>query len=386
VQLAEAWVADIFEMIEEYKAYDEIYTFSDFLSRGEDQYFYTCMLTPETAYTVVAFSVDAEGNIGESLSLKEFSTGKVKPSNNTFTITVEEGVAKIDAKNKQEYYLFEIYEAAELASLSEQQIISRLIYDAIDYGIDEFVMGCGFDELDYSTTLINGTRYVACCVGYDGGATTQLTRYDFTYATAGGDDYESDLMPGVSNLSSNVTFRPTELYVEDSGDYYSTGTKSIYVEAYNAESGQLLYLEVFVPLTATDFAGTYHTSSKIGDVHTMMRGYEDSEAYLFGSWFCDEATTEYSAAYDGKSTLAFNGSTITIDVEWRDENSKSVKMTYSGAFELGEGSYYNLVSTAAQRCRHRVHHRTVKQQKAATASTAKRVRRGDKFSKKVSLK
>lgn len=339
IQLAESWVSDIFEMIDEYKEYGETYTFTDFLSRGEDQYFYTCMLSPETSYMVVAFCVDKEGNIGDSLSLKEFSTREVKASSNTFSISVEDGIAKVDASNKQEYYLFEIYEADELSGLSEQQIISRLIYDAIDYGIDEFVMGCGFDELDYSEYLISGTRYVACCVGYDGGATTSLTRYEFTYASAGGDDdYTSDFVPGISNISSNITFSPTAAEVIFYGDFYGKGTNNFLIDSYNEEGDEGVLFEIFVPLTSTDFTGTFHTSSEIGAVNTMMRGYEDSEYMMFGSWYYNYNTDEYAASYDGSVTLSLNGSTLNFTMEWRDENSYKVSVSYSGEYNYFDDS------------------------------------------------
>ena len=389
MQLAESWVADIFEMIEEYKEYGESYTFADFLSRGEDQYFYTCMLSPETSYMVVAFCVDKEGNIGDCLSLKEFSTRSVRASDNTFEITVEDGIAKVDASNKQEYYLFEIYEAEELASLSEQQIISRLIYDAIDYGIDEFVMGCGFDEVDYSEYLINGTRYVACCVGYDGGATTSLTRYEFTYASAGGDDdYTSDLIPGISNISSNITFNPVTVDVLYFGDDYGTGANNFFIDALNEDGEEGTFFEIFVPLSSTDFTGTFHSSSEIGVVNTMMRGYEDSEAMMYGTWYYNYTANEYAALYDGSVTLSLNGSTLNFTLELRDENSYKVSVSYSGEYNYTDASEdlaaIKATTPSALRLLRPSH--CIKRKAKQSLTVTPKSRRSNTFAKKVSLR
>ena len=391
--IAEAWVADIFEMIDEYaEYYGEYYEFADFLSRSEDSYFYACMLSPKTKYTVIAFEVDQQGNIGSKIATKEFTTTEVKKSNNTFQISIIDGVATIDASNKAEYYLFEIYEKSELEGLTESQIISQLIYDAIDYGISDFIMGCGMDELDYSEYLVANTEYSAVCVGYDGGATTALTRYDFTYTSTSGDsDYDSDLYEGMSNLSQNANFTPEYIYVMNCGDYYYSSTTNIMIS--NDEAEDIGFqAEIFIPLNSSDFMGTFHVSNQIGTVNSLMRGYEDYEYTMYGTWYMDWNNEEYSAAVDGKIVLSGNNSNLNLSLEFTDENSKKVTISYNGEYTYEDYSaeYASVATTTPSalkvlKSRPMMRKKSDKAKVANAPSLRKKPARAKKLHKKVSL-
>lgn len=347
-ELAEGWIENIFELIDEYNQYDEAdYELMDFLSRGSDSYHYTCQLSPKTRYAVLAFEVDSEGRVGANISLAEFDTTEVEASKNTFEITVEGTLAKINASIKDEYYLFDIYRSEELEGLTEPQIISRLIYDAIDYGIGDFVMGCGFDELDYDEYLVNGLSYSAVCVGYDGGATTSLTRYDFTYKSNAADsDFASDIYQGESNLSANTDFRADRLEVVLYGDLYNTGAKVYKLSALTQSGDMGFAVEICTDADSESFAGTYHTAQPIGTPRSMLLGYQRDAQTLLGSWFWNNDLSERSAALDGVTTISLNGDNIVLNTEWSDSNSIKVFGSYSGKYTYSDKSDIGTPSAA----------------------------------------
>lgn len=346
--LIKEYIDEFNQIIEEYA--DLGLTLADFLSDMADTYYYACELTPETDYYAFAVGISASGEITTDVEIIPFSTRAVQPSNNTFSISVENDIVTVTPKNDMEFYLFNIYTGnIDAATASDATIIDAILKNAEEYGIEYFIGGGGEHEFDYTGEFTSGTTYTVALFGYDGGATTAVTRYVFTYegSTSGGDTGgdtggDDELLDGITSLTGDKTLTIKMVEAEYYGDFYGTGTENWMLYAYTTTSinasTEGITLEFFSTLGSRTPVGTYTISEEtLGAVGNQMPGYMDSEGYTYGTWFMNYDGTSYAAAVSGNTTIAANGSNYDINITFKDCEGNTVKATYSGPMGIYEG-------------------------------------------------
>lgn len=348
--LIEEYIDEFNQLIEEYA--DLGLTLADFLSDIADSYYYACDLTPDTKYYAFAVGISTTGEITTDVEVVPFATRTVQPSNNTFSIAVVNDIVTVTPKNDTEYYLFNIFEGnIDAATASDSQIIEAILANAEEYGLEYFIGGGGEHEFDYTGEFTNGTTYTIALFGYDGGATTAVTRYVFTYegSTSGGGDTggdtggdEGDLLDGITSLTGDKTLTIKMVEAEYYGDFYGTGTENWMLYAYTTTSlntsTEGITLEFFSNLGSRTPVGSYTISEDtLGAVGNQMPGYMDSEGYTYGTWFMNYDGTSYAAAVSGNTTIAASGSNYNINISFKDCEGNTVKATYSGPVSIYEG-------------------------------------------------
>ncbi len=149
---------------------------------------------PGTSYTVIFQATDAAGN-SVVKTAEASTTGADGPL--TLSVTVEnitdEGAdITVKPSNSTDTYYFDYYETADLAGMSDAQIIDAQI-GVYDGAIPTNVLSSGVDGYDADYFEYNpldaNTEYTVIAFGYDAGtnqATTELVRKEFKTLPAGG--------------------------------------------------------------------------------------------------------------------------------------------------------------------------------------------------------
>ena len=334
--LMEEYIAELQQLVEEWADYG--LTFEDMLSSVTDSYYYVCALTPETNYYAFAVGVAANGTITTNPEVKKFTTSKVKASSNTFSIALQNDYLIITPSIESEYYLYNIYSGAlDSATASDATIINAVLENAEEYGLDYFLGGNGENEFDFSGEFTNGQTYTAVVFGYDGAATTAVTRLTFTYdgsgsAGGGGNDggEDGEVYIGISNLSANknITIIGAEAYYY--GDYYGTSTENWTAYFFSSEeitnTTDIVVCEFFSKLGAKSPAGSYTIDyDTLGNAGNAMPGFMDAEGYTLGTWYMNGGTTSYAASESGSFSITASGSKYNVNVEFVDVEGYTVK-------------------------------------------------------------
>ncbi len=332
------------EYIAEVKSYVELlgYEFSDLLSQGNDSYSYAGTFTASTEYYAFAVGVDTDGTVTTDVATEAFTTGEAVASDNTFTVTENLGYITITPSNNDPY-VWTISEAEGLDSFTEEELISAVISD-LGADITSY-MATGTDSYDYSSVLTNGVEYAVIVFGYDGGPTTGLTLYRFTYkGESGGDVTLED-----TNLTGDVDFSTADACVaEYYGDWYGSGTGNWYVTLMNSTTEDCIATEYFTELSAgTDPTGSFTiTTETTTDAGTAIRGYMDDYS-LYGSCYLADGGYTYATLVEGSVTITKNADdTYTVVVDTKDSAGNKVTCNYTGALDIYDSSdYASLPST-----------------------------------------
>lgn len=177
------------------EAYGE--DFVSLLSTGPDSFSPTT-LDANTPYTVIAFGYDADGGATTGITTKSFTTsaGGTEPSDLTLTIAIDAATkipggvaATITASNTTDPYLPAFFLADEIEGMSDAEIIA---YTEQMYGpYMPYLTTMGnyqttAEDFAGSLACLPGADYYLVAFGYDGGATTGVTKAKFT-AGAGPD-------------------------------------------------------------------------------------------------------------------------------------------------------------------------------------------------------
>ncbi len=345
-------VIELFETI-----YGETISILDFLSTDKATWFYTCDLDPQTDYYVFAAGVSSEGDVTTDVETKPFSTVAAKMSSNTFTISHEGEIITVTPSIADEYYLCSAYYTEDLNGLSDSEIVAGIIEEAKEWGIEYYVGGYGNNEFDYTGSFENGDDLTVCVFGYDGIATTGLTKYQFVHESAnGGGSNDLGLTLGDSVLAKDLTLTATDIYLGDYGDYYYTNTRNLYAELLVNDT-ECVFFECFTPLNATGVPTGKMTVSSLetlGAENTVMPGCMDEEGYLLGSWWAtlnsEGYINDYAAAVSGELSIEKSGSNYNLVFTFKDAGNHTVKITYSGAIELIDETGYGMtaLSTGAR--------------------------------------
>ncbi|MBQ5753255.1 MAG: hypothetical protein IIV91_03505 [Alistipes sp.] len=353
--LIEEIIADIEETILIYQeVFQEQVSLIDFLNEGKATWFCTCTLDPQTEYYVFAAGVSADGRVTTDVEVMPFKTIAPQPSLNTFTVSHEDAIITVTPSIANEYYMIGLYYTEELAGKSDSEIIEFVIADAKDSGIDFYIGGYGMNEFDYTGALEAGDDLTVCVFGYDGEATTGLTKHQFVYEGTGsgsGSDSGSGnggenfgFTIGDSTLSGNLTLTATEVYCGDYGDYYGCGTRNFYFELYTTSS-DCVFFECFSALSNKGVpTGVLPISSieEIGKEGTVMPGCLDVDEYLLGSWWAtldnDGYVVDYAAAVSGELTIEKSGSGHNLLFSFKDMLNNEVKISYAGTIEVSDES------------------------------------------------
>lgn len=178
------YVAQLKELADMYGAIFGV-TLEDLLSKGDESYDYTAYFEPSTDYYVFAAGVSADGAVTTDVSVFPFSTTAPKKSNNTFRVTESNGYVTVTPSDNNDVYIWDILESAEIAGATDSEIIAdEIAYLKEEDEISSYAVK-GADEYDYSEGLTSGTEYTVIVFGYDGAASTALTKYAFTYNGSG---------------------------------------------------------------------------------------------------------------------------------------------------------------------------------------------------------
>ena len=333
------------EYIADVKSYVELlgYELSDMLSQGNDSYSYAGTFTASTEYYAFAVGVDTDGTVTTDVATEAFTTGEAVASDNTFTVTENLGYITITPTNNDPY-VWTISEAEGLDSFTEEELISAVISD-LGADITSY-MATGTDSYDYSSVLTNGVEYAVIVFGYDGGPTTGLTLYRFTYkGESGGGSSMGD-----TNLTGDVDFTTADVCTaEYYGDYYGSGTGNWYVTLKNSTTKDCIATEYFTELSAgTDPTGSFTiTTETTTDAGTAIRGYMDYEGYMYGSCYLADGGYTYATLVEGTFTITKNADeTYTVVVDTKDSAGNKVTCNYKGAVDVSDYSdYASLPST-----------------------------------------
>ncbi|WP_418442424.1 hypothetical protein [Alistipes sp.] len=150
-----------------------------------------------TKYSVVAGGIDEWGRVNTEVATKEFTTQAVSPSDNTFSIAVEEitaigAMVTVTPTNNDPYYAA-VFEAAGLEGRTDAEIVAAVEQT----GSIDWQTRTGKGELDYSQDLESDTNYLVVVFGYREGATTPVSRQTFR-TEQGGDpalcEFEFDMI------------------------------------------------------------------------------------------------------------------------------------------------------------------------------------------------
>ena len=351
-------IAEIEEILELYEALlGEQLSLKEFLSQGKATWYYTCDLDPQTDYYVFAAGISGEGDVTTDVETESFKTIAPQMSSNTFSVAVEDELITVSPSIANEYYLCSVYYTEELNGLSDSEILAGIIEEAKEWGIEYYVGGYGMNEFDYTGSFENGDDLTVCVFGYDGIATTGLTKYRFVYESAnGGGSNDWGLELGDSSLNKDLTRTAVEIYAGDYGDYYYTNTRNLYFELLVNDT-EFAFFECFTPLNATGVpVGKMAVSSleALGSANTVMPGCMDEEGYLLGSWWVtvdgDGNLNNYAGAISGELSIEQSGSNYNLVFAFKDAGNHTVKISYTGAIEVLDETGYGMaaVSTGAR--------------------------------------
>lgn len=150
-----------------------------------------------TKYHVVAGGIDEWGRVNTEVATKEFTTQAVMPSDNTFSIAVDEitaigAMVTVTPTNNDPYYAA-VFEAAGLEGRTDAEIVAAIEQT----GSIDWQIFTGKEELDYSQELESDTNYMVIVFGYREGATTPVSRQTFRTEQSGDPalcEFEFDVM------------------------------------------------------------------------------------------------------------------------------------------------------------------------------------------------
>lgn len=139
-------------------------------------------LTAATDYTGYVFEISATGELLSFATTKEFTTGNVEMSDNTFEISIsditEDSAVCHVTTTTDDPYILGWSQAAGWEGKSENEIRD----DIIGWGYTGYyISAAGSDEFPLSGILEPETEYIVFAFGYEGGlATTDLVKVHFT--------------------------------------------------------------------------------------------------------------------------------------------------------------------------------------------------------------
>ena len=175
-------------------------------------------------------------------------------------------------------------------------------------------MATGPDSYDYSSVLEEGVSYTVLVFGYDGGATTGLTRYEFTYETAAATDevaltmtggyftfYGDEDDPNVNNWNLDFYNDTANLWVNFNSEL-SAGTNPSGEYTIDPENGTAAG-------TAVSKLSTYSSFSETGDYYEIV-------------------------LVEGSFTISADGENYKVSVNVKGEDGKTYTCEYNGALDL----------------------------------------------------
>lgn len=276
------------------------------------------------------------GNSGnDNNSGNNSGSGSISFAITVSDITATSAYVEVSPSNKETYF-FDVIEKEMLDQYSDKkEFAADVISLYLDYGysVDE-LLSSGIDHYSYTdeSALEPNTEYYAYAFGLstDGTVTTKVTTVSFqTLASQSGGNGGTT----TGDLALN-TF--TYGYYTNYGDYYESNAANWYIDLYTDDTYDILVLEVQTPLSATDFVGSYKLTNTFA-ANTAVAGGEDSEGYLYGSYWClldaDYNLVDCVCCTSGSVDITKSGSNYTIVVDAVGENGYKVTSTYTGALE-----------------------------------------------------
>lgn len=305
------------EVIADLQGYESYgYSLTDFLSQGADSYTYEgdTALDPSTEYCVYVAGVDADGTITTDVTTETFTTEAIVPSDNTFTVTETNGHIEITPTN-DDPYVWSVFTTESLGDLSDEELIDGVLYTL---GEDlPYYITTGAYAVDM-TNLEEGVSYTVLVFGYDGGATTGLTKYEFTYEAAAAAD--------------EVALTMTGGYFTFYGDEDDPNVNNWNLDFYNDTAN--LWVNFNSELSAgTNPSGEYTidpgNGTAAGTAAADLSGYYD---YV----------QDYEITFvEGSFKISVDGENYTISINVKGSDGKTYTCEYSGALDLYDVTEYS---------------------------------------------
>ena len=329
-----AYIAELQEFISENSTLG--ITLEDLLSKGDDDNDFVAFFEPSTDYYVFAAGVASDGTVTTEVSTFPFSTTVSQKSNNQFTITENEGYISVVPSNKSDAYIWNIIESVNLEDYSDDEFMAEDIAYLKEAGELSFFVAKGNDAYDYSDMLESGTVYTVYAYGYDGEASTALTKYEFTFTGngSGGDEDDS------TTLTGDVTMKTGDYAIaEGYGDLQKTGTNEWFLYIFNSETNEEFGAELFSDLSATAPTGRYTIDPELTyATGTAMPGMLGA-GYIDGTYYGSASDGQYldvwALAVSGMINITSMGeSNFNILANIKDSKGNTVVSTYRGEIEL----------------------------------------------------
>ncbi len=164
---------------------EQEYGFSSFeeayLSQGADGFSYTG-LTPNTAYAVVAFTVDMSNKIPAvgTVDTVHFATPNIKPSNNTFTVETTDYYFDILPTEYDTYFwLHESKDSLATAGVTAEEYFDAFVILYNMTGMLDWMLSTGAEQWRYCELMQDPGDYQILVAGIEAGIrTTELFVFD----------------------------------------------------------------------------------------------------------------------------------------------------------------------------------------------------------------
>lgn len=166
------------QLIAYYANYGEEWTYSYFLSKRSRLKQYT-ELFAATDYCIFAFGMDKDTGefTSERITTGFFRTADAPRSDNTFAVEVDKALVTVTPTNDDPYF-WTVAQRSVVDPLSDAELV-RFMMEKYAASMSMYV-ATGRAEFDWSSSIAAG-EYTAVVFGYEGGATTPVTRCDFTF-------------------------------------------------------------------------------------------------------------------------------------------------------------------------------------------------------------
>lgn len=236
---------------------------TDFLEKGNSS-FESTKLKAETDYVVFAFGMDPSCTGTTGVTKKSFRTTAAEQSSLTFNTGLYElkfNGAKIafTPSNDEETYFTDCMDYETFSKFKSDKELTDWVISEAGNSISTFLVQ-GYHEVDATEILVSKTKYVAYAFGYKGGATTGVTKVEFT----------TPEMPMGSSVSVKVSYEIVDA--------------SVYGEIYAGKKAVKLDMEPSVSATHW-FVGTFTSLDGHSDYDTIealqMKGYKDKKELAF---------------------------------------------------------------------------------------------------------
>ncbi len=257
-----------------------------FTLQGDHGYTETGLSAGEK-YHIVAFGVNLDGDVCTKVKYLTVSTEEFKMSDNKITLSADQASITWDsaeisvATTNNDPYIIIVKTTEEQAGKTDDQIIESVI-DFYGEGIDSYLKKGNY-TLKCEKTLMPETSYEALAFGYDGGATTALSRLEFKTQKASSAEDVTFSFSIAGKTNDLIHIEPSDqsaLYI------WNSISEADYENYYGSKPEKLkdhitAYVEAYIPDVYPDFASYVKDEGVRGTIEEDHWIWEGDGKYLF---------------------------------------------------------------------------------------------------------